>query len=278
MTTALSVAQRFIPSAGRVQAALTHRALPVVAAVAALLWLCWALAQGTWRMIQPGSPMVARGGTEAVDLGALTRAQLFGPVAASRGPDEASLAPTNLNITLTGVAVRPTGGCALVIVQGQPESAYCAGEELTPGVRLDAVERDRIVILRNGVREAVPMKDSDKAAALIMAPPIVQPSATGGQLVDRRQLQQQLGRPEFLSQALIVPNAEGGFLVRQIQPGSLYEKLGLRPGDVIRNVNGQALTSMDDVMRLYQQFGSAQRVLVEVQRQGRNETLYYDMR
>jgi len=93
-----------------------------------------------------------------------------------------------------------------------------------------------------------------------------------------QQLQQQLGKPEFLSQALIVPNADGGFLVRQIQPGSLYEKLGLRPGDVIRNVNGQALTSMEDVMKLYQQFGSAQRVLVEVQRQGRNETLYYDMR
>jgi len=74
------------------------------------------------------------------------------------------------------------------------------------------------------------------------------------QLVDRRQLQQQLGRPEFLNQALIVPNPDGGFLVRQIQAGSLYEKLGLRPGDVIRNVNGQPLTNMDDVMRLYQQF------------------------
>jgi len=126
------------------------------------------------------------------------------------------------------------------------------------------------------------LKDLEKNAALITpapaAPPIVQPSSTGGTLVDRKQLQQQLGKPEFLSQALIVPNPEGGFLVRQIQPGSLYEKLGLRPGDVIRNVNGQALTSMDDVMKLYQQFGSAQRVLVEVQRQGRSETLYYDMR
>jgi len=276
----MSLAQRFIPSAGRIQAVLTHRAVPAAAAVAALLWLSWALAQGTWRILQPGSPVVAHSGGEAVDLGALTRVQLFGPAAARSSTAEASLAPTNLNITLTGVAVRPSGGCALVIVQGQPESAYCAGEELTPGVLLDAVERDRIVILRNGAREAVPMKDLDKAAGLIAPPPppIVQPSASGGQLVDRKQLQQQLGRPEFLSQALIVPNPEGGFLVRQIQPGSLYEKLGLRPGDVIKNVNGQALTSMDDVMRLYQQFGSAQRVLVEVQRQGRNETLYYDMR
>jgi general secretion pathway protein C len=281
MSAAISLAQRFIPSAGRIQAVLTHRAVPAAAAVAALLWLSWALAQGTWRILQPGSPVVARSGGEAVDLGALTRVQLFGPAAAKSSAAEASLAPTNLNITLTGVAVRPSGGCALVMVQGQPESAYCAGEELTPGVLLDAVERDRIVILRNGAREAVPMKDLDKAAGLITpppSPPIVQPSASGGQLVDRRQLQQQLGRPEFLSQALIVPNPEGGFLVRQIQPGSLYEKLGLRPGDVIKNVNGQALASMDDVMRLYQQFGSAQRVLVEVQRQGHNETLYYDMR
>jgi general secretion pathway protein C len=279
MTAAMSVAQRFIPSAGQIQAALTHRAVPTAATVAALLWLCWALAQGTWRVIQPGSPAVARGGADVIDLGALTRAQLFGPVVAKSS--EESLAPTNLNITLTGVAVRPTGGCALVIVQGQPESAFCSGEEITPGVRLDAVERDRIVIVRNGAREAVLLKDLEKNAALIVppaAPPIVQPSATGGTLVDRKQLQQQLGKPEFLSQALIVPNPDGGFLVRQIQPGSLYEKLGLRPGDVIRNVNGQALTSMDDVMKLYQQFGSAQRVLVEVQRQGRNETLYYDMR
>ena len=281
MAMALS-AQRFIPSAKGLQAVLTHPALPAAAALAAFLWLCWALALGTWRIVQPApTPVAVRDGAGAVDLSALTRAQLFGPVAPAKGAaTEASLAPTNLNITLTGVAVRPGGGCALAVVQGQPESAFCTGEELTPGVRLEAVEQDRIVILRNGVREAVPMKDADKSASLIVpsAGPIVQPSATGGQLVDRRQLQQQLGRPEFLSQALIVPNPDGGFLVRQIQPGSLYEKLGLRPGDVIRNVNGQALTSMEDVMRLYQQFGSAQRVLVEVQRQGRNETLYYDMR
>jgi general secretion pathway protein C len=259
---------------------LTHRAVPTAAAVAALLWLSWALAQGTWRLVQPVAPTVARGGADAVDLTVLTRTQLFGPAAPQSA--ETSLAPSNLNLTLTGVMARPISGCALVIVQGQPESAFCVGEDITPGVRLDAVERDRIVIARNGQRETVPLKDIEKQGNLIAPPlppgPIVQPGSTGASLVDRKQLQQQLGKPEFLSQALIVPNPGGGFLVRQIQPGSLYEKLGLRPGDVIKNVNGQALGSMEDVMRLYQQFGTAQRVLVEVQRQGRNETLYYDMR
>ncbi len=274
----LSVAQRLVRSAGRIQAVLSHRAIPALATVAALLLLCWTLAQGTWRVLQPASPAVARsGGADLTDLRGLGSVQLFGRAAPRSPAVEASVAPSNLNMTLTGVAARATGGCALVIVQGQPEAAFCSGEEVSPGVRLDTVERDRIVIVRNGVREAVFMKDADGAAAAAV-PPIVQSVGTDRQLVDRRQLQQQLGRPEFLNQALIVPNPDGGFLVRQVQAGSLYEKLGLRPGDVIRNVNGQPLTNMDDVMRLYQQFGTAQRVLVDVQRQGRNETLYYDMR
>src|SRR5436309_12397960 len=274
----LSVAQRLVRSAGRVQAVLSHPAMPATATVAALVLLCWTLAQGTWRVLQPASPAVARaGGADLTDLRGLGGVQLFGRAAARARAAEASVAPSNLNMTLTGVAARATGGCALVIVQGQPEAAFCSGEEVSPGVRLDTVERDRIVIVRNGVREAVFMKDADGAAAAGV-PPIVQSVGTDRQIVDRRQLQQQLGRPEFLNQALIVPNPDGGFLVRQVQAGSLYEKLGLRPGDVIRNVNGQPLTNMDDVMRLYQQFGTAQRVLVDVQRQGRNETLYYDMR
>jgi general secretion pathway protein C len=277
----ISIAQRLIRSAGRIQAVLSHRTMPAAATVAALLLLCWTLAQGTWRVLQPASPAVARaGGTDLTDLRGLGSVHLFGRAAPRTPAPEASVAPSNLNITLTGVAVGATGGCALLVVQGQPEAAFCSGEEVSLGVRLDTVEGERIVIVRNGAREAVFMKDAEGAAAgaAVALPPIVQPVGTDRQLVDRRQLQQQLGRPEFLSQALIVPNPDGGFLVRQVQAGSLYEKLGLRPGDVIRNVNGQPLTNMDDVMRLYQQFGTAQRVLVDVQRQGRTETLYYDMR
>src|SRR5438093_3519930 len=197
----LSVAQRFVRSAARIQAVLSHPAMPAAATVAALLLLCWTLAQGTWRVLQPASPAVARSGAaDLTDLRALGSVQLFGRAAPRSPAVEASVAPSNLNMTLTGVAARATGGCALVIVQGQPEAAFCSGEEVSPGVRLDTVERDRIVIVRNGVREAVFMKDADGAAAAV--PPIVQSVGTDRQLVDRRQLQQQLGRPEFLNQAL----------------------------------------------------------------------------
>src|SRR5881296_3313276 len=181
MVSSLSVAQRLVRSAGRIQAVLSHRAIPALATVAALLLLCWTLAQGTWRVLQPASPAVARSGGDLTDLRGLGGVQLFGR-AATRGPAaEASVAPSNLNMTLTGVAARATAGCALVIVQGQPEAAFCSGEEVSPGVRLDTVERDRIVIVRNGVREAVFMKDADGAAAAAV-PPIVQSVGTDRQL------------------------------------------------------------------------------------------------
>jgi len=274
--------QRLIPSAGRIQSVLAHRAVHTAATVAALLWLCWGLSQGTWRMLQPSAPAVARaGGAGLADLRALANAHPFGRAPSRNPAAEARVAVSNLAMTLTGVAMRALGGCALVIVQGQPESAFCAGDEISPGVRLDSVQGDRIVIVRGGAREAVLMKDAEAtpgAAAAAPPPQIVQSAGDHRQIVDRRQLQQQLGRPEFLGQAVIVPSPGGGFLVRAMQPGSLYEKLGLRPGDVIRTVNGQPVSSMDDVMRLYQQFGSADRVLVDVQRGGKSETLYYDMR
>jgi general secretion pathway protein C len=258
---------------------LAHSAAQFAATLAALLLVCWSLAQVTWKLWQPAAPAVGRASFEAgVDIRSLLSARPFGNAAVQPANDDGRLARSNLNITVTGVASRKVGGCALVVVQGQPEAAYCAGEELTPGVRLESVQVDRIVILRNGVRESVTMKDAEGApGAVAPLQPIVR-SLPDRQVVDRRQLQQQLGRPEFLSQALIVPNPGGGFLVREVQSGSLYEKLGLRPGDVIRSANGQTLNSMDEVMRMYQQFGTAERVTVDVQRQGRSETLYYDMR
>src|SRR5438093_10437399 len=113
----LSVAQRLARSAGRIQAVLSHRAIPALATVAALLLLCWTLAQGTWRVLQPTSPAVARaGGADLTDLRPLGRAQLFGRAVPRSPVAEASGGPSTPNMTLTGAPARATRGCALVSV------------------------------------------------------------------------------------------------------------------------------------------------------------------
>jgi S1-C subfamily serine protease len=48
--------------------------------------------------------------------------------------------------------------------------------------------------------------------------------------------------------------------------GSLAQKLGLQPGDIIKKVNGQNVASPGDLARLYTQFATLSLVQAEVQR------------
>jgi general secretion pathway protein C len=93
--------------------------------------------------------------------------------------------------------------------------------------------------------------------------------------VERDQLTAQMRTPDFFRQATMRPFAGGGFLVSQIQPGSLYEKLGLRVGDVVKGFNGQPINSMEDAMRLYQQMTNLPSVQMEIMRGGKSEYIYY---
>ena len=174
----------------------------------------------------------------------------------------------------------------MIKVNDEPETPFALGEELTRGVTLQAVYPDRAIIERRGVTEALLLEDA--AASLLKTPVAERPaSPTRGGIqaqgnntftIDRATLNEELRNQDLFRQALIVPNAGGGFLVRQIQPGSLYEKLGLKVGDVIRGVNGRSVNTVDQVLQVYQQLGGIDEltgVQLEVMRAGQIQQLQY---
>lgn len=274
-------------------------ARPWVSAVinfAALALLTYGLAQATWRLLVPPATHIEaaslRPGESGgdYDLQALLSSNLFGQAAASAKSEVAldAIPVSSLSLVLTGVMVNPAGGVAVISADGGPETPFAVGQEISAGVTLHAVYSDRALIRRGGATESLMLKETSQelptgaitnpsTASTRAANRIVQPSGQNNFTVNRQQLTQQMQTPEFLTQALMVPNAGGGFLVREIQPGSLYEKLGLRVGDVINAVNGQSVNTVEDVMRLYSQFGTAANVQVDVRRAGRNETLVYNI-
>lgn len=279
---------------------LAPRWVPIAINLAALVLLSFGLAQATWRLIAPPQAATADAPGTSVDSGeynlqTLLSASLFGRATPAARPAQAALEAiplSSLNLVLTGVLVTPAGSFAVISADGSPELPFGVGDEITAGVTLQAVYADRVLIRRGGATESLLLKDTSQAlpsgailnpgiAAAPARPPnpdsVVQRRGPRNFTVDRQQLTQQMQTPEFLTQALMVPNAGGGFLVREIQPGSVYEKLGLRVGDVITSVNGQAVNSVEDVMRLYAQFGTAANVQVDVRRAGRNETLVYNL-
>ena len=91
--------------------------------------------------------------------------------------------------------------------------------------------------------------------------------------------------PELLSSAFAVPRyreIEGGqrvidgFTVTQVKPSGAAERLGLRSGDIILDVNGQVLDGMPTVMRLFSQLQATPQVTVTVLRDGRRMNVVFN--
>ncbi|RPI44261.1 MAG: Do family serine endopeptidase, partial [Betaproteobacteria bacterium] len=64
-----------------------------------------------------------------------------------------------------------------------------------------------------------------------------------------------------------------GALVSNIEPGGPADKAGLRPGDVIRKLNGQTIVASGDLSTLIGQSKPGEQVSLEVWRQGKREAL-----
>jgi general secretion pathway protein C len=272
---------------------LLNQRLPTVLNVAALLLLTSSLAQWTWQVVPtpavpgPQRTVSAPAETGTYDLRALLDTNLFGQAARFSEPTQTPVTaiPTStLDLTLTGVVAAEAESLALIRVNKDPETPFAIGDQIAHGVTLRAVYPDRAIIQRRELTEALLLED--KSAGLGDAAAVPAPSSAGAInstgdnsfRVNRDFVADQLRNPDIFRQALIVPNAGGGFLVRQIQPGSLYEKLGLKVGDVIRKVNGNDINSVDEVLRLYQELGGVDAVAdveLEVLRGGRPEQLRY---
>jgi general secretion pathway protein C len=291
MTLTMPAAEQFIERIG------ASRWTPVSINVLAMLLLTYSLAQWSWRLMEP-APVLndqrpsAPIADSASELRQLLGANLFGQADAAAGQNlsPSSIPLTSLNLVLTGVMVGGTNNFAFISINGANETAFGLGDEILAGATLHAVYPDRAVLRRGGALESLVLKDSLALpeGSIVTSPryrndaPLSGIRGSGGNsfTVERNTLTQQMQKPEFLSQALMVPNAGGGFLVREIQPGSVYEKLGMRTGDVIRSINGQPINNMDEVMKLYQQLGGINRVgnvAIEVTRGGRTESLQYNI-
>lgn len=269
---------------------------PFVVNAVAVLLLTYSLAQWSWRLMEPAPVLTDRRPTApiadaAAELRQLLSANLFGQADLAGGQhlSPASIPLTSLNLVLTGVMVGGTYNFALISINGGNETAFGLGDEILAGATLHAVFPDRAILRRGGALESLELKDIAALAegSIVTSAqhrkdaPISGIRGSGTSFtVPRDTLTQQMQKPEFLTQALMVPNAGGGFLVREIQPGSVYEKLGVRTGDVIRSVNGQPINNMEEVMKLYQQLGGVGQVgnvAIEITRGGRTESLQYNI-
>jgi general secretion pathway protein C len=239
-----------------------------VVTVALTLVLAWQLAHWTWVFIAPAPRAVPAGQSQPIDLPAVAR--LFGAAAPAENP-----VVDSLGLKLKGVIAPDAGPIASAIFStgAGRDIAVFVNRDITPGVRLVEVDPDHVIISRSGVRRRI---DLEAPRATAKAGPAgraqgfrlnVARSGAHNFSLSRRELDQALRDPNqlgYLGQIGMPPG--GGVRMEAAPPGSLAQKLGLQPGDVIKRVNGQAVASTGDLARLYTQFATTSAIQAEVQR------------
>jgi general secretion pathway protein C len=86
---------------------------------------------------------------------------------------------------------------------------------------------------------------------------------------------------EILKHARLEPRTINGqvegFAIKMIRPRTLLWKLGLKRGDIIKEINGVQIDSAEKALEIYQQLKEARNISIALQRRGKNLTFEYEV-
>jgi general secretion pathway protein C len=169
------------------------------------------------------------------------------------------------------IAINQSMGYAIVEEKGKGKQKLYRLGEMIGSAKLVRVTRSTAV-LADGEKEFV-MKIKESAEGI--------PGRSGRDItLSKQTVTEGLGDlKSIMSQAIVRPffheGAQQGYVVSNIVPGSLYQKLGLQNGDVVMDVNNKKLESADDILQLVNVMQDGESVSINLMRGGKKESVNY---
>lgn len=246
----------------------------LVAILGALL--VWQLVRLLWTILTPLSPLGAWQPQAAVIASPAERRALFSGFDpffrnASQGPASATV--TALGLTLFGINLNEAtgGGSAIIAGEDGVQTSYAVGDEIAPGVKLAGVAFDHVLLDRGGARESLFLDQSGEAAVAGPASPLPTPTPeTGSTAANATPASGEMTPANLKAGVGFAPRAENGrvtgLVVQPQGDGAIFRAAGLRPGDVIRSVNGRPIGSASDAAAMANQIAPGARLSLEVER------------
>jgi general secretion pathway protein C len=230
-------------------------------------------------MTRPSQPHQRRG----VNLETILNAHPFGIATAdpaAQDPANAPLSSANLVLAGTIATQDPKHGIA-IISDGGPSKVFSVGENVS-GAALHSVYLDHVILDRNGTLETLILPrllaaNRSARPALRHPGPGADPRTSAAVDNIRRMVQQD---PGILDQVMrTVPsydNAAGKLRGFRAYPGrnrAIFSKLGLKPGDLVTAINGQALDDPQHSQEVFNTIQSSDHVNVTIERGGQKQDI-----
>lgn len=205
--------------------------------------------------------------------------------------EEINIPLSALNYTLVGtVSGQATHAFAIIKIPAEKEQMlYRVGDMVGPA-EIVRIERNRAILDNAGRQEmlevtfdASPIVSAGKKWRGASAPKGIKKVSANKYILDRKEVDRLSGdMSQFMTQVRIVPNIvrgkASGYKLMNIKRGSLVEGVGLKNGDIIKEINGKPLDKPETAFGAYQQLKGDGKFVIEIERKGKRETLSYDIR
>jgi general secretion pathway protein C len=178
-------------------------------------------------------------------------------------------------------------GFAIIEEKGTRKQRLVKAGDVVAGAKVIRINRNAVDVLVGGQERTLKMEEM-KEAPILPSPaaataPTGPPPISGAIVLNRSELQgamEDMG--SMLSQAQVRPyfnmGVPDGFIVTNIRPGSLYQKMGIANGDIIQEVNNRKIRTADDVSGLLSTLKSSSDMSLVVKRGENPRTMNYQFR
>ena len=277
-----------------------NRYLPTGVAFLLVIAIAWQLANLLWMLIsgpETGDRIIApptqifqseANTGSSVDVQRIANAHLFGTATKAEvdrvmtiaKESYENLTETTLNLTLKGTIASPNPGDSVAIISHgrNEEKIYMIRDLVTQGATLHAIYTDRVVLNRGGILENLRLpREFPEGGATNRSRRMTTARTAATNSVNS--IQNIVAKNATKLADVIRPTpyyVSGEMRGYRVYPGrnrKHFTELGLRPGDLIKDIDGAALTNPQQASQVFQSLGDKQQVSVTVERNGQREVL-----
>ena len=274
-----------------------NQLLPSWVSLLLVVIIAWKLAQLVWLLVPapaagnavatPARVVTSSVSSDtATEVNAISAAHIFGIAdAADEAPPPVPNEVENLSDTkFTNLALKGTIAAypaelsvAIIADGGNKEEVYTIGSAVINGAKLHAVYADRVVLNENGVLTNLKLpKDFPEGAPTIArrnTTAAIRP-ATNTQSIQSVVAQNVSQLSDVIRPTpYFVDGQQQGYRVYPGRNRAQFTALGLRPGDLVKDIDGQSLSDPAQAMKIFQTLGNSSEVSVTVERNGQPEII-----
>jgi general secretion pathway protein C len=195
-----------------------------------------------------------------------------------------AMAASPSDLAAVGIVMSARAEARAAVLQAGGRTRVVGIGDTAFGGRVIAIESDRVAVEFESGRVQLRLVAGAASAPAIATPPATADTPNPARAMERREIERRLGEESgrILAETTLVPAMDAGritgFTITRMPESTLLSDAGLRPGDVLTEVNGVPIDSLATLIGLWPRMQTETAVRAVVLRHGQPMALSVTLR